>query len=128
MGTRKNNEARKNVKIETGTVTIKPDTTEKLLGFQIHETLKFQEHCRDNRKSIFNKLIPRMNALKQLSRNASFKTRLMVANATVMSIFCYMISVWGGQRLSLFQQLRSSKTEQHELSQKEVGSQVRRHF
>ena len=96
MGTRKNNEARKNVKIETGTVTIKPDTTEKLLGFQIHETLKFQEHCRDNRKSIFNKLIPRMNALKRLSRNASFKTRLMVANATVMSIFCYMISVWGG--------------------------------
>ena len=98
MGTRKNNEARKNVKIETGTVTIKPDTTEKLLGFQIHETLKFQEHCRDNRKSIFNKLIPRMNALKRLSRNASFKTRLMVANATVMSIFCYMISVWGGDR------------------------------
>ena len=37
-----------------------------------------------------------MNALKRLSRNASFKTRLMVANATVMSIFCYMISVWGG--------------------------------
>ena len=33
-----------------------------------------------------------------MSRNASFKTRLMVANATVMSIFCYMISVWGGDR------------------------------
>ena len=98
MGTKRNSEARKTVKIETGTVTIKPDTTEKLLGFQIHETLKFQEHCRDSKKSIFNRLIPRMNALKRLSRNASFKTRLMVANATVMSIFCYMISVWGGDR------------------------------
>ena len=96
MGTKRNSEARKTVKIETGTVTIKPDTTEKLLGFQIHETLKFQEHCRDSKKSIFNRLIPRMNALKRLSRNGSFKTRLMVANATVMSIFCYMISVWGG--------------------------------
>ena len=37
-----------------------------------------------------------MNALKRLSKNASFKTRLMVANATVMSVFCYMIAVWGG--------------------------------
>ena len=31
-----------------------------------------------------------------LSRNASFKTRLMVANATIMSIFTYMMPVWGG--------------------------------
>ena len=37
-----------------------------------------------------------MNALKKLSNAASFKTRLMVANATVISVFTYMITVWGG--------------------------------
>ena len=96
MGTRKNAESRKNVKVETGSVTIEPDKTERLLGIHIHESLKYQEHCRDNKKSMFNKIIPRMNALKRLSKNASFKTRLMVANATVMSVFTYMIVVWGG--------------------------------
>ena len=96
MGTRKNTEARKTVKVETGTVTIKPVETEKLLGLHIHESLKFAEHCRDNKKSLFSQLNPRMNGLRKLSRNATFKTRLMVANSTIMSLFTYMITVWGG--------------------------------
>ena len=37
-----------------------------------------------------------LNALKQVSRNSSFKTRLMVANACFMSIITYMVAVWGG--------------------------------
>ena len=37
-----------------------------------------------------------MNALKKLAVNASFKTRLMVANATIMSTLSYMLPVWGG--------------------------------
>ena len=69
MGTRKNAESRKNVKVETGSVTIEPDKTERLLGIHIHESLKYQEHCRDNKKSMFNKINPRMNALKRLSKN-----------------------------------------------------------
>ena len=54
---------------------MKSDTTEKLSGLQIYKTLKFQEHCRGNQKSIFNRLIPRMNdcqgmqALKQQAQN-----------------------------------------------------------
>ena len=96
MGTRKNSEKRKSVKVDTGTVTVTPVATEKLLGLHIHESLKFAEHCRDNRKSLFSKLIPRMNALRRLARSATFKTWLMVANSTVMSVFTYMISVWGG--------------------------------
>ena len=96
MGTRKDENKRKEVKVETGTVTITPVPSEKLLGLHIHESLKFAEHCRNNDNSIFTKVIPRMNALKKLSRNASFKTRLMVANATIMSIFTYMMPVWGG--------------------------------
>ena len=68
MGTRKDEVKRKNVKIETGTVTITPVPTEKLLGLQLHESLKFAEHCRDNENSLFKKLVPKMNALKMLSR------------------------------------------------------------
>ena len=96
MGTKKNLDQRKQVRIETGTVTISPVATEKLLGLHVHESLKFSEHCRDNKKSLFKQLIPRINALKKLSAVATFKTRLMVANATVMSLFTYMIPVWGG--------------------------------
>ena len=54
---------------------MKPDNTEKLSDLQIQETLKFQEHSRGNQKSIFNRLIPRMNdcqgmqALKQQAQN-----------------------------------------------------------
>ena len=68
-------------------MTITPVPTEKLHGLQLHESLKFSEHCRDNDNSLFKKLIPRMNALKKLAKNASFKTRLMVANATIMSVW-----------------------------------------
>ena len=96
MGADKNRKKRENVKVETGTITITPVPSEKLLGLNIHESLKFSEHCRDNENSLFKKLIPRMNALKKLSRNASFKTRLMVANATIMSTMVYMMPVWGG--------------------------------
>ena len=90
-----------NVKIETGTVTITPVTSEKLLGLHVHESLKFAEHCRDNENSLFKRIIPRVNALKKLSVKASFKTRLMVANATIMSIMVYMIPVWGGTEESI---------------------------
>ena len=96
MGTRKDTNRRKEVKVETGTVTITPVATEKLLGLQIHESLKFSEHCRDNENSLFKRLIPKMNALKMMAKNASFKTRLMVANATIMSTLSYMLPVWGG--------------------------------
>ena len=37
-----------------------------------------------------------MAALKKISKSASFKTRLMVANSTIMSQLTYMIPVWGG--------------------------------
>ena len=52
--------------MNTGKVTINPVETEKLLG------------------------------LKRLAVNASFKTRLVVANSCFMSIIIYMVSVWGG--------------------------------
>ena len=42
-----------------------------------------------------------MNTLKKLSVNASFKIRLVVANATIMSTMVYMIPVWGGTEESI---------------------------
>ena len=96
LGNRKDKEIRAEVKLDTGTVTVSPVATEKLLGLHVHESLKFGEHCRDNENSMFRKLNPRLNALKKLSKSASFKTRLMVANSSIMSLFCYMMPVWGG--------------------------------
>ena len=47
MGTRKDEKRRSEVRVETGTVTITPVPTEKLLGLQKQQSLKFAEHCRD---------------------------------------------------------------------------------
>ena len=66
--------ARKQVCIETGTVTINPVKTEKLLGINIHESLKWKEHILSNDKSLIKLLTTRLSALKKISRNASFKT------------------------------------------------------
>ena len=84
------------VNINTGTVTVKPVETEKLLGLNIHQSLKWKEHVISNKKSMIKTLTTRLNALKKLAVNANFKTRLMVANSCFMSIIIYMVSVWGG--------------------------------
>ena len=52
MGTPRFVEATKKVRIETGTVTIDPINTEKLLGINIHESLKWKEHILSNDKSL----------------------------------------------------------------------------
>ena len=88
--------ARSEVRIYTGTVMVAPVETEKLLGLNIHQSLKWKEHIISNKKSMTKTLTARLNALKKLSVNANFKTRLMVANSCFMSIIIYMISVWGG--------------------------------
>jgi hypothetical protein len=77
---RKNSEQRKLVKVETGTVTVTPVATEKL--FTIQEEIT-RSHS----------LVSCLEL--QLSRNATFKTRLMVANSAIMSLFTYIITVWG---------------------------------
>ena len=87
---------RPQVSINTGTVTITPVETEKLLGLNIHQSLKWKEHIISNKKSMIKTLTTRLNALRKLSVNTSFRTRLMVANSCFMSIIIYMVSVWGG--------------------------------
>ena len=96
MATKKHDALRAEVSINTGTVIVKPVVTEKLLGINIHQSLKWKEHIVSNDKSMLKMLRTRLNALVQVSRNANFKTRLMVANACFLSIITYMVAVWGG--------------------------------
>ena len=76
--------------------SINPVETEKLLGLNIHQSLKRKEHIISNKRSMIKTITTRLNALKRLAVNASFKTKLMVANSCFMSIIIYMVSVWGG--------------------------------
>ena len=96
MGTARHDAVRSEVSINTGTVVVKPVTTEKLLGINIHQSLKWKEHIISNDKSMLKMLRTRLNALAQVAKSANFKTRLMVANACFMSIITYMAAVWGG--------------------------------
>ena len=96
MGTPRFAETRNEVNIDTGTVIIEPVKTEKLLWIHIHESLKWKEHILSNDKSMIKLLTTRLSALRKVSRNASFKTRLMVANSCFISVISYMIAVWGG--------------------------------
>ena len=96
IATRKYAKLRDLVTISTGTVTIKPTDSEKLLGLHIHQSLKWKEHLVAGKGSLLNSLISRLNGLKRVSINASFRTRLTIANACFMSVLVYMMVVWGG--------------------------------
>ena len=53
-----------------------------------------------------NQLTSRINGLKKISRNSSFKTRLMVANGVFMSKVVYLMAVWGGAQQYLINALQ----------------------
>ena len=90
------NRLRQEVSLQAGEHNITPTTTEKLLGCNIHQNLKWKEHLQTNKKSMINQLTSRVNALSKLAVNASFKTRLMAANGAFISILAYLIPLWGG--------------------------------
>ena len=106
MGTPKNKENRKLVKVIAGNEVIRPTQSEKLLGLNINENLKWQDHILTNEKSLVRNLTSRANAISKLSVSASFKTRLKVANAIFNSILIYMIPVWGGTEEYVIQALQ----------------------
>ena len=67
-----------------------PVESEKLLGINLHQSLKWGEHIIANKKSMIKTLNGRLNALRRISYKASFKTRLMVGNACFLSIISYI--------------------------------------
>ena len=115
MGPKKISVQRNQVTIQAGPYTILPTVSEKLLGGNLHQSLKWNDHIRDNKSSIMNQLTSRINGLKKISRSSSFKTRLMVANGVVMSKVVYLMPVWGGAQQYLLnglqvQQLTAART------------------
>ena len=82
MATKKNSVKRKQVSMQAGDFTILPSVTEKLLGGQLHQSLQWNLHIRDHKESLMKQLTSRLNGLRKVYVNASFGTRLMVANGS----------------------------------------------
>ena len=76
------------VVLQAGVYSIQPVKSEKLLGCNISEDLKWKEHLITNSSSLMKQLTSRVNGLSLLSTRATFKTRLMVANGIVISQLC----------------------------------------
>ena len=94
------------VQINTRAEVIKPIKYEKLLGIFIQDDLKWSEYIQNIDKSLIKQLNTRVNALTMISKVASFKTRLMVANGIFCSKLIFQISLWGGTEEYLLQSLQ----------------------
>ena len=89
-------EKRNQVSVNSGNFVITPSRSERLLGAQVCEDMKFREHILDNEKSLIKQLTSRLNGLSMVTKRASFKTRLSVINGVYTSKLCYLIQFWGG--------------------------------
>ena len=76
-----------------GEHTIRHSRTEKLLGTNICEDLKWKEHLLGNEQSAIRQLTSRMNGLVQVCARASPRTRLQVANGISIYKLCYLIEL-----------------------------------
>ena len=92
------NKAREQVSINAGGFIICPSETEKLLGGILHQSLTWKQHIQGHKSSLMNQLCSRLNGLKKVCVNASFRTRLMMANGVFMSKLSYLITLWGGDK------------------------------
>ena len=68
--------------------------------------MQWNHHIRDHSKSLVKQLTTRINGLKKIAKNATYKTRLMVANGAVMSKLIYLITAWGGAQKYLLNVLQ----------------------
>ena len=84
------------VRIVTATETIRPTSSEKLLGCWVHENLKWAEHLRDNTDNIIKSLNTRLGALKKVRKLTTFKNRKMIAEGIFTSKLSYLAALWGG--------------------------------
>ena len=115
MGPKKISAKRHLVSIQAGEFTIEPTESEKMLGGQLQQSMKWNYHIRYSKQSIMRQLTSRINGLKKIAKNATFNTRLTVANGAVMSKLVYLITVWGGAQQYLLkvlqvQQLTAART------------------
>ena len=106
LGLKKISGKRGAVQIKAGPYMIDPSESEKLLGCNIHQSMKWNLHMRDHSKSVAKLITFRINGLRKIAKNSTYQTRLMIANGAVMSRLVYMISVWGGAPQYLLQGLQ----------------------
>ena len=101
--------------VDTGTSIITPSESGRLLGINIHESLKWKDHILSGENALIKCLSSRLNAVKRISSISSFKTRLMVANACFQSVLVYMIVIWGGSEKYLIRavQVIQNKVARH---------------
>ena len=62
----------RNVNIQASTISVKPSTTQKLLGCWLHESLKWSEHLLNNSDNLLKNLNYRLSALRKICRLADF--------------------------------------------------------
>jgi hypothetical protein len=106
MGTQAMSGARQQVQLSAGEHLIAPTPTEKLLGCNIHQNMKWGEHLQNSEQSLMRQLTSRVNAISKLAVNATFRTRLMAANGAFMSVLIYLIPLWGGTEQYLLKGLQ----------------------
>ena len=68
--------------------------------------MQWNQHIRDGESSLLRQLTTRINGLKKISVNATFHTRLMVANGVLMSKMVYLTTLCGGAQLYLLKSLQ----------------------
>ena len=106
MGTKKTAARRHEVTLQAGDHTIDHTRTEKLLGVNICEDLKWREHLLGNEQSAVRQLTSRINGLLKVCCRATPTTRLNVANGIFMSKLCYLVELWGGCESYLIKSLQ----------------------
>ena len=84
------------VTLDTGSEVITPSTVVQLLGVPVQQDLGFGTLLLSGKHSVINSLVRRINALKKVSKVATFKTRLCVCSSIVMSKILYMLPLYGG--------------------------------
>ena len=82
--------------VNTPSTVIEPSESGRLLGIDIHEGMKWHQYILHSESSLLKSLTKRLNALKMISKVASFKTRLMVANGIFCSKVLYCLPLFGG--------------------------------
>ena len=99
------------VSINTPSEVIKPSVSERLLGIDIHEDMKWQEYLLYSESSLLRSLQKRLNALKRIRNVASFKTRLMIANGIFCSKILYCLPLFGGADQYVLRRLQVVQNE-----------------
>ena len=84
------------IRIITPTAVIKPSETERLLGAQVDQNMKWRKHLLDSENSLVKCLNKRVGALKQICQVSSFKTRKIIADGIFISKLIYLMPAWVG--------------------------------